>query len=818
VERLEEHPNVLLFASTSVNTELCPPVPGRIRAHLRLNGWRLESCIGNTGQLSTKVTYVLHTHIGGNAPRVLQKKVLIRRPLVIHAIEQYLYQHGPPSMKILDGDGDNERIDSSDLGLFGNRVSMMPSTGHGDILAYTQCNSEDVTRISNMTSSVKEKRMPLVNEENSVDKVLQTSVPEKSNLSATSLAINSSGEKPTSNRGNLQVSFVEPDNYDKITHSRQDTAAVSTEAVPVPHLSFDLSSYTTELPEITPADEEPTVVSTESIIIDRHQHSDNTTVTAVTTTATTIEENMSRPRLPATTSYSSLQLSRHHQAMTPIRVPTHRHADAIMAARDLTNQLLPLDVWQLQLEQRGVSLYTHQLPNKSMPAVRGDIVIKGWTIEEVMSVVRSLECRKHWDERFDGGQVIEWLDTRTALAHSAVKGTFPVSGRDFCVVTEVRSDTESQTLQAIAVSVEDPGVPVQPKRVRAQLDLSAWVLKADPEEPTTVHMTYITQFDPCGSIPSSLVKAVQTQTPMCVAKVADYLTKYAPPPSISRTTLGRDNEKYDVTKSIWSATFTLDATTHARQIRGVEVLLGRCTWSKSGYTITSQPTNAEIHRVEDGFRLVMREPGRVNIQVEKQSDKEATGAVLLNGKPLLLRQQRLLTSSSSMISLASGITSILTNIPATPPVKNGSTTMNRVTNGHGTLRSRAVLLTNNSSKNHLSSTTNVDTHQSVSFSTGVTLTSAGLLDAANTTTTTTTIPPADSFFNDTSNMSGVLLSRKIRSETIPSMPVRVIRWQRLTDGQVAFVALVAFLAFYMGLLYERYFISGFLAWIHSQQS
>ncbi|KAI8048982.1 hypothetical protein BDF22DRAFT_602464, partial [Syncephalis plumigaleata] len=207
--------------------------------------------------------------------------------------------------------------------------------------------------------------------------------------------------------------------------------------------------------------------------------------------------------------------------------------------------------WQLQLEQRGVSIYKHQLPNKPMPAVRGDIVIKGWTIEEVMSVIRSLECRKYWDERFDGGQVIEWLDARTVLAHTAVKGVFPVSGRDFSAISEVRNDPESQTLQAIAVSVEDPSVPVQPKRVRAQLDIASWILKTDADEPTTVHVTYITQFDPCGSLPSSLVKAVQTQTPMCVAKIADFLTKYAPPPSISRTTLGRDDEKYDAAKSTW---------------------------------------------------------------------------------------------------------------------------------------------------------------------------------------------------------------------------------------------------------------------------
>ncbi|KAI9591518.1 hypothetical protein BDF19DRAFT_426194 [Syncephalis fuscata] len=462
VERLEEHPNILLFASTSVTTELCPPVPGRIRAHLRLYGWCLESCIGNTGHLSTKVTYILHTHIGGNAPHVLQKRVLSRRPLVIHAIEQYLHQHGPFNASFVDGDIDSKKDDDNSQDLLSNRVSMMPSAGHGDILAYVQRKTSHPQVITS-TSTTDEKEIA---KEELVDKADE---PQEVQTADSSLKANSS--EKSSSRPNLQVSFVEPDNPHKITRPRENTLESELEAVAVPRLSFDLSGYTNNLPEIVPT-EEPTIFVAEaslpevtatnsnaSSIVNQHNNSNNTALA---------EEDMPRPR-SSNTSRPSSQLSR-RQSATPILAPAHRHAKAIMAARDLTNQLSPLDVWQLQLEQRGVSIYTHQLPDKPMPAVRGDIVVKGWTIEEVMAVVRSLDCRQHWDERFDGGKIVEWLDARTALAHSAVKGSFPVSGRDFCVANEVRSDPETGTLQAVAVSVEDPSVPAQSKRVRAQLD------------------------------------------------------------------------------------------------------------------------------------------------------------------------------------------------------------------------------------------------------------------------------------------------------------------------------------------------------------
>ncbi|KAI9591517.1 hypothetical protein BDF19DRAFT_426193 [Syncephalis fuscata] len=330
-------------------------------------------------------------------------------------------------------------------------------------------------------------------------------------------------------------------------------------------------------------------------------------------------------------------------------------------------------------------------------------------------------------------------------------------------------------------------------------------------------MTYITQFDPRGSIPSSLVKAVQTQTPMCVAKVADYLTKYAPPPSISRTTLGRSNETFDAAKAIWSATFTSDATS-AGQMRGAEVLLGRCTWSKTGYEITSNPANAELHRVEDGFRLILRDAGSVDIKIEKSTGKKATGTVLLNGKPFGTSQPAATTANQTTASTTTATPANVVSSATPRSIVKSSGTVNNmasVNSVNSSTSSNAMLRPRASAAVHTSQSSvgSIETRKSVGFSTATTVTAASLLPDPQLTSATT---PVDSFFNDTTNISGILLTRKTRSETIPSMPVRVIRWQRLTDGQVAFVAFVAFLAFYLGLLYERYFIGGFLAWMQSE--
>lgn len=125
---------------------------------------------------------------------------------------------------------------------------------------------------------------------------------------------------------------------------------------------------------------------------------------------------------------------------------------------------------------------------------------------------------------------MEWLNPNEMVFRSLQKGQFPVSGRDLCGLQVTIFDARSSTTYIVATSVVDPLVPINPKRVRAELTVAGWVLQpATSGQGTSI--TYIVKIDPKGSIPSAIVKAVSIQTPLGVAEVLKYLRTHGSPPA-----------------------------------------------------------------------------------------------------------------------------------------------------------------------------------------------------------------------------------------------------------------------------------------------
>ena len=78
---------VILFACTSVETPKIPPIHGKSRTEVKLQGWILEPLA--TSPPATKVTYIVQEEMKGWVPG-FAKKSLARRPLVIATIDGYL--------------------------------------------------------------------------------------------------------------------------------------------------------------------------------------------------------------------------------------------------------------------------------------------------------------------------------------------------------------------------------------------------------------------------------------------------------------------------------------------------------------------------------------------------------------------------------------------------------------------------------------------------------------------------------------------------------------------------------------------------------
>jgi hypothetical protein len=142
----------------------------------------------------------------------------------------------------------------------------------------------------------------------------------------------------------------------------------------------------------------------------------------------------------------------------------HRHTASVQRALETFKSHLPLDGWSFYSENKNVKIYMKECDGKSTPIMRGDIVISGFTTYDILSVIKNLDTRKLWDERFEEGATYEMFSLHEHLVKTAMKGIFPISGRDFSVCGILdNDDKDTGPLQFVTTSVIDPLIPESKK-------------------------------------------------------------------------------------------------------------------------------------------------------------------------------------------------------------------------------------------------------------------------------------------------------------------------------------------------------------------
>ncbi|KAI7877166.1 Bet v1-like protein [Lichtheimia hyalospora FSU 10163] len=205
----------------------------------------------------------------------------------------------------------------------------------------------------------------------------------------------------------------------------------------------------------------------------------------------------------------------------------NRHAATSRKALDYLKELSnTLDGWNFSQEKDGVKLYIKPESN-GLNIVRGDAILKTdkYTPREVATVATNPGCRKIWDEKYEVSEVKEMFTHLESLFWVKLKAPWPVSPRDFVGIA--LRDFDEDVCYVSMSSVEDPVAPPVSGCVRGTLLISGWkVYKTEGG----IGITYITQVDMAGSIPSSFLKNIQLQVPLCAGKVVDYARSYGFPP------------------------------------------------------------------------------------------------------------------------------------------------------------------------------------------------------------------------------------------------------------------------------------------------
>lgn len=111
--------------------------------------------------------------------------------------------------------------------------------------------------------------------------------------------------------------------------------------------------------------------------------------------------------------------------------------------------------------------------------------------------------------------VVHTVTKTIQLINFKYKAFWPTSARDFSVIN-VFGRLDKHTRVHAAMSVIDPRVPEEKGFVRGTVISGGYVIKDCPGQPGMSHVTYLTQVDLKGSVPTFLVNKICESQPQCV--------------------------------------------------------------------------------------------------------------------------------------------------------------------------------------------------------------------------------------------------------------------------------------------------------------
>ncbi|CAG8800248.1 14751_t:CDS:2, partial [Racocetra persica] len=254
------------------------------------------------------------------------------------------------------------------------------------------------------------------------------------------------------------------------------------------------------------------------------------------------------------------------------------------------------DGWGLYAESKGAKIYQKD-SGKPMPYLRGDVTIYGgFYPTDILSYINNLDSRKLWDGRYEDGSIIERYSYDNVLTRVAMKGTFPLSGRDFIAISITERDPATGTIWVASTSIVDPRVPESKKYVRANLIIAGWVLRPnfDGEKIVSVDVKYIVDIDlKINSVPQPIRKLLSMQVPLCIANIDDSLQRIGFPPYIISASGLIKNVEFNIKTFQYDVTISIDGGTI------VELRMSKKMYP-NGFDISAQPENAKAELLNGG--------------------------------------------------------------------------------------------------------------------------------------------------------------------------------------------------------------------------
>ena len=180
------------------------------------------------------------------------------------------------------------------------------------------------------------------------------------------------------------------------------------------------------------------------------------------------------------------------------------------------------DDWEKYDEKDGITVYTKK-SDSGLNCVKGEGVLN-FNANVIEDFAFQSETKPKCDDGCEESVCLESYGDDIKFEYLRYKGKLLVSGRDFVNVSVKYTDSEGRIIIS-AYSVPYADKPEQDGYVRGEIKRAGWIITPDKDDEDKAHVTYVTEIDFAGSLPTALVNSVNTKQGFYLVELAKELKK-----------------------------------------------------------------------------------------------------------------------------------------------------------------------------------------------------------------------------------------------------------------------------------------------------
>jgi len=165
--------------------------------------------------------------------------------------------------------------------------------------------------------------------------------------------------------------------------------------------------------------------------------------------------------------------------------------------------------WTLKLDKENIKVYTKTQENSNLKAIRVSCELNT-TLTKLTAVVLDANAGTEWVYSTKSSTLLKQISPSELIYYSEVSLPWPLSNRDFVAHLNAKQDPLTKVV-TIDGPVEPDYIAEKKGVVRVEKSFGKWVIT--PKGANLVHLDYMLETNPGGSIPAWLVNMFVTKGP-----------------------------------------------------------------------------------------------------------------------------------------------------------------------------------------------------------------------------------------------------------------------------------------------------------------